>query len=253
MNRKSLALPLIIGASILAMIIISLDLRLPVVREVSGLALIFILPGLALALHLRSISGVFERITFSIGMSLVITMLSAFVLNLTPGGLRGDHWAIFLGTITLVLTTGTLVRGRTQPTGQPISGKPPTAHLRQFVVLMLAALITTGALSLARTSALQQHGPGFTQLWLLPSGDASPSTVRLGIQSNEHTVVAYRLQLGYAEQSIQNWPEIRLTPGERWETTISLPVQASDTRLEARLYKLHVPNVVYRQTWLWLK
>ncbi|NJM39698.1 MAG: DUF1616 domain-containing protein, partial [Anaerolineae bacterium] len=53
----------------------------------------------------RCFSGRFApsvRLMLSIGISFIITVLGAFLLNFTPGGIGNASWAILLGGITLV-------------------------------------------------------------------------------------------------------------------------------------------------------
>ena len=115
----------------------------------------------------------------------------------------------------------------------------------------LATVVTLGALSLARTPMPAPDIQGYTLLWIQPSGERIPIAVRLGMSSQELTSTGYRLQVKVGNQIIQEWPAIRLMPGEEWETTILMPVNSSSTAVvEAVLYRLDAPSVIYRRVML---
>ncbi len=72
------------------------------VRVLLGALLALVLPGAALAevlLHETSL-GAPERILLTFGLSLIVSALGAFLLQLTPWGLRPATWALLLSLIT---------------------------------------------------------------------------------------------------------------------------------------------------------
>jgi hypothetical protein len=49
------------------------------------------------------------------------------------------------------------------------------------------------------------------------------------------------------DQIVQDWPAISLMPGKEWSTTILIPVNSSSNdAVEAALYLLDKPDIVYR-------
>ena len=88
-------------------------------------------------------------------------------------------------------------------------------------------------------------------LWIQPVGHENKNAVRLGISNLEFIPTKYKLQAMADNQIIQEWSDIQLTPGERWEVTITIPLHSSQiSTVEALLYRLDAPDVIYRRATL---
>lgn len=227
------------------------------------LPLVLILPGYALisALFPRHTFGVFEFFLFSLGVSLIMVILSGLVLNATPFGLRASSWSILLAIITLAACTAAFIRRRRQNitvSGWPVRGKLGLlAH--QWMLLSLFTLLVCGTIVASIIGALQQAHPGFTQLWMLPvDGTGLEHTVQLGVSNKESMALDYSLDVSVNGKVVQKWPSIYLRSNEQWETTLTLPriTQATHTtgasRIEAMLYRADAPTKVYRNVVLWI-
>ena len=85
---------------------------LVILRWALGLVLVLFLTGyVALeALFPASQFNVFDRLALSVGVSLMIAMLSGFVLNFTPWGIRLVPIILLLVTLTICLATLALLR-----------------------------------------------------------------------------------------------------------------------------------------------
>jgi hypothetical protein len=60
--------------------------------------------------------------------------------------------------------------------------------------------------------------------------------------------VGYRLVVTLDDQVIYEWVSIGLQPGEKWEGAVVLPGLGSNSgSIEATLYRLDNPEVVYRR------
>jgi hypothetical protein len=85
-------------------------------------------------------------------------------------------------------------------------------------------------------------------LWILPNDTAQTPEVRLGIDSMEFAPVAYRLVVTLDDQVVYEWASIGLQPGGKWESAVVLPNLGSTSgNVEATLYRLDNPEVVYRR------
>ena len=79
------------------------------------------------------------------------------------------------------------------------------------------------ALREAQTEAIRQQSVGFTQLWVLPAGQADRAAVQLGVMSQEAALTRYRLRLEVDGRLVREWQSIALRPSEQWQQTIALP------------------------------
>ncbi len=224
----------------------------PAVRLVVALPLVFVLPGYAItaALFPRHSLGIPEQVLCSVGLSLVAVILGGFALNWTPWGLRAESWIALLFCATLGASVVAMLRRRRS---WPIAVMPSSVGLegRQGFLLGLAALVVVAAVGLALTPMPSQGIQGYTLLWILPASDGDPNAVRLGISSMEFTSTHYSLQVMVDGQIAQEWSDIQLAPNEKWESTAAVLGKSSGSRLiEAVLYRLDSPSVVYRRVTL---
>ncbi len=220
--------------------------------QVLVVPLVVVLPGfvLTVALFRHSLLTTAEQVLLSLGLSLVLAVLSGFVLDWTPWGLGTVSWLILLGSITLI-AGGVAFFGPGRKRLFPAGGAGlqfNRSSLRPLILFSLAALIVIAALVVTRNSAMNQSTPGFTRLWLLPDNAASQDRLRLGFNNQEATVTTYKLQVKSGSTNLQEWAAITLKPAEQWETTLALPPGLpSGGKIEASLYKAGAPAVVYRQ------
>jgi hypothetical protein len=122
----------------------------------------------------------------------------------------------------------------------------------EALLISLSALMVVAGLRLARTPTPAQGFQGYTLLWILPADEKADDAVRLGLSSNEFDATSYKLQLEVNDLILREWPAITLRPGQQWETSVVLPAaQTKDERVEALLYRLDAPDVVYRRGLLW--
>lgn len=253
MRHKSLDLVVGVSLTVIAIGIILTDVNNEVARGISTLLLVLVLPGYMLtgALFPNSTLGIPERVVFSLGFSLALVMISGLVLDRTPWGLQAGSWVILLSSVTL----GTALfiwwqRHKQPPTTQKRTGFG--LNIYQIVLCGLAILVAIGAIEAARIGAVRQPREGFTQLWLLPGDDESEGeTIRLGIISQELTTTKYTIQVKAGDDILHQWSPIELEPGGQWEMTVSIPVIYLKTTVEAILYRIEAPEIVYRRATLW--
>lgn len=258
MLRTSSDLLFISVVACLAGLFAGAGFTVPVLQALFGLPLALILPGYALTAiffppraldpNEHTLGGP-ERLLFSVGLSLIVTILGSLVLHWTHLGLTTFTWAILLIAITLVASLIAAIR-RNQETAfaLPSIGLTPP----QIAAIGLAVIIVMGAIAVARIPSPTRGLEGYTILWLLPSATDPTPGVRVGINSDEFSPVDYRLVLTLEAKPLQAWETIHLEPGENWETAVDLPPDATGL-VSGVLYRLDNPNTVYRQVELWYR
>ena len=251
MNRRFLYLA-ILGVLVPALDLVVVEPAIPFLGLVLGLPLVLILPGYALvaAIFPHRPPELPQRLLFTVGLSLSVTILGGYLLNLTPWGLRTETWIVLLGGVTLAGLTVAHLRRRDYPYRVASLSGAPHLHLggRQWLLLGLAALNVTGAIAVARIGAEEAPDTRFTQLWILQGNSSEPNAARIGVSNQEQTAVSFRLVVEIGSTLIADWSSLALQPGEKWETTVPLPADRTSTdRVLATLYRNDKPNTIYRQ------
>lgn len=247
MSRKRLDVLFVSGLAVLA---VALALAAPEGfpgRALGGLLLVLVLPGYALtAALLPSASlGRPERWGFSLGLSVVVSVLGGFGLAWAPGGLNATSWSLLLGGLTLLAAALAALR---RPAGQPLGLIWSAPRVALFAVTLL---VLGGAFKVAVVGAETQPWPPFTQFWLL-ADQPHPDTVRVGLHSAEQQPRSYLLRLHQADQVLESWGPIELGPGQSWETLANTSGVSSSEPVEAILFLAEAPTVPYRRTTLWI-
>jgi hypothetical protein len=261
-SGRAVRLMLVSLVALIAALATLTDVVPPLLRLLLAVPLVVIIPGYALvaaSCSEASISGA-ERLALSIGTSLALAVLGGLLLNWTPWGLQPASWGGLLSTFTIVAAAIALARERQRPTPVAVQPAPLRAGLGvgSAFVLASAVAIHVGTVYLARASAAMSAEDGFTQIWMLPTPEAAPTSVRLGVKSLETTEETYAVRLDIDGAPALTWTSIVLAPGASWETTTDIPAEASGaTVAEARLYRatgqpipdeeLNNPSLAYRR------
>ncbi len=252
MYRSSNDLLLVSLIASLAALSAWLGLTWPPVQAVFGLCLVLFAPGYALtaAFFPPRTLGFAERLLFTVALSLISTMLGSLALYWLQVPLRPVTWALLLAAITYYGSLLAWLRRRFIQSAAPALN----LSLPQAGILGLAGLAVVAAVSLARVPSGTTGLEGYTVLWILPTNVVDPPGVRIGITSMEFTPARYRLLVTVDGRPMREWDAISLGPGEKWEAVVPLSAQtAGPGKIEATLYRLDNPNVVYRQVSLWQK
>jgi uncharacterized membrane protein len=260
--RKSWDLALASALALAAMALTLLGASGPL-RLFLGLPLVLVLPGYALtaALFPRRAFDASERLLFSLGISIAVTILGGFLLNLSPWGLQADSWSVLLAYLTFGGCLAAFARRRFAPA--EMEGVGEQAHaaknhapghmtirlsIGQALLFGLAAALIVGAVVVSRDAAAQRPAADVIQLWILPG---EPGEVRVGVNNLVAVEATFRLQVLRDGHIIREWPALALTAGQKWAETVPVQAEAGRGPLEARLYRLEEPSVVYRRVTLW--
>jgi len=249
-----------------------LPVRPLLVGMVLGIPLVFFLPGYAVTQVLfpwrsegpRSASSqsvilgarlkigqpfsAVDYLVFSLGLSLVIDVITGLLLNLLPGGLQWQSWTLSLALVTEVFALLAVFLRRRQP-GKQKGVRGWHISFKEYVLLGSALVVVILALWLSIIRPPQPQ-PSFTQFWMLPSTQANKScAVHIGVQNFETTAVSYRIQVTRDGMQVTSWLSITLVPQQEWDrlVPISPGVASGDAVVDARLFRLDQPETVYRE------
>lgn len=250
MRLKNLDLILIVTIALMDVVWVLLPSHPSVVGIVLALPLVFLLPGYTLTealFYKRPFDGIY-RFIFSLGLSLAIDILSGFILNIFPTGLRAMSWAVFLGLLTVVFSLLVAYLRRGSSIGWirlPKFG----FGIHEYILLGLSIVVTILSIEYSAIEVVQQLHPDLTQLWMLPSTQADNNcAVRLGIHSFEPTAVTYRITMTVNGIQGNVWPSIVLAPQEKWDRLVPIPSRStSSIYVEVRLYKSDKPRAPYHE------
>jgi uncharacterized membrane protein len=209
---------------------------------------------MAWANHLALRGVVRGLMTIALGITLLI--VGGFVLNFTAWGLETRTWVFLIVAIILFNSVVALLRK------SPLTSEVPSTsvqtwrlelNVRQFVLLILAVVVTSASIAIARNGALSQADPEFSQLWMLSDTTPNSNQAVLGIKNEEQQPYTYHLQVVQGTTVIQDFPSIDLAPDAIWQGKVDLTgLTASDTPIEARLYRDNDQTEPYRTAQLWL-
>ena len=251
MSRQLNDLTVVMVSAVVCAILTLVASALPVIRLLGALPLVFFLPGYALgaALLPRRFFGLPERVLLSLGLSLIIVALGGLVLYWLGASLQAGTWALALSGFTVCASAiAWWRRSRSHSTDEPLPKLHFNVSRRDGLLVGLAMLVAIAAIGLARMPTPPKGVTGYTLLWMIPAGDGNANDYRLGVNSNEFSAGSYRLQLMLDGQVLREWPALQLAPGESWEIQIELPSDRVGVgSVEAKLYRLDNPDVVYRQ------
>jgi len=226
-----------------------------ILRIVAALPLTLFLPGYAIVAVAFGSSELAppKRLTLSVGVSLMVLVLGALVLNVFPFGIRTASWAVLLALVVVAACRGAaLRRGRPQPrrkSRSPLAGYRPSWGA---VAMLAAAVVLAGAaLVLAQKPLSAKHAEGFTALWMLPT-DSREDAVRVGVVSSEQDPASYRLTIEVGKSQSHDY-RVDLDPGEEESFEVEVPrAPGSRRHVVASLYREEKPQHLYRRVTRWL-
>lgn len=249
MNKRALDLLIVNGGALLALVVVLLGIENGLLRFLVGLPLVFLWPGYALTtLLMPQETDLLRRLAFSLGFSLLVVILGAFLLHWSGWGITPTSWVLLLSGVTLA--AGLVALRRRLDNGEAMVDFPaPALTLPQAGMVGTAALIGLVAFGVAYSGATNYPVSNFTQLWLTPvHQDPTAQTFAVGVRNLEPSALTYRLQLAVDGAIAGEWATLPLAPEEEWQATFQLPAGAAPDQhlVEARLFRAEAPETVYR-------
>jgi uncharacterized membrane protein len=225
-----------------------------IVRLAAALPLTLFLPGYAIvaAAFGSQELALPKRVTLSIGISLTVLVLGAFVLNIFPFGLRTWSWAVLLVLVVIAAARGAALRRaparRERPRARALPGRPAASSV---AFVSLALVIGIAALVLAQRPLPAKHALANTALWMLPT-DSDENAVAVGVISNQHDPHSYRLEVNLGQDRSRTY-RVDLDPGGERVYEIDVPPKPkARTHVVASLYRAGKPQKLYRRVTSWL-
>ena len=261
MQRNTFDIYLAVFGGLGAVALVLLHLNTGLIGIAIGLILVFLAPGyiVSMALFPQSNWSATERVILTLGISLAISVLGGIILYPLKIPLLPENWAFFYGSIILSIGIIAIIRRSKSYPARRKTDRAPASHahlmprLWQMALFGLSALIFIGAMVLVQSVAKYYPNTEIVQLWLLPAENSPSPSIRLGVMVNESAPAEYSLWLQRGGYIVKTWPHIRLTPGERWETTVQVnPNMLGTGPLEAYLYRYDQPTIPYRHVLLWM-
>lgn len=253
--RKTPQLLLIAVATVIAGAILWLDPQIGFIRPILSVFIIIMLGHTALlawGTGLRLRGAVWGLMTIILGLTIVT--MGGLILHFTPWGLQLHSWIGFIVGGTLVQVIVGLFRQASESATLPgTSVRSLQFELKpmQFVVLLLAVVITGASIMIARTGVTNQPKTSFSQLWMITDAN---NQVNLGIKNEEKQAISYRLVVQQGSRVIYEYPGLLLQPDETWQDVLEIDGdRVTDIPVEAVLYRSDEPNQAYRSVSLWLK
>ncbi len=262
MHPKNSDVFVVLGIVVLNAVWMLLPYHTWVVGILLALPLVFFIPGYMVieVLAYNRVLSVSHRATFSLGLSLAIDILSGFLLNAFPMGLRTQSWVVMLSCLTLVFALIILylrkddvqVSKRVTPVGsqRDRNGLSYVSQVgRTGVAFGLAAVLVVLSFFYATKGIAEQPRPGFTQLWMVPSTQRAQSCiVQVGMHSFENTSVKYHVLMTVNNTQTMSWSALVLAPDAVWEQSVAIPpMSTKNVLIEVRLYRDDKPATVYRE------
>jgi uncharacterized membrane protein len=252
MRLKNLDLFLVASITLLNIIWAQLPDQFVLAGIVWILPFIFICPGYILTrlfFSRRVLNGT-HLLLLSIGLSLVVIIVTGFILNLFPIGLQRRSWVIALGLPILALCPLLVYLRRHEQTQGILPVRfpfPGRVGLLIGLLLLLAMQIATLTVLYAAVGVVKQHSPGFTQFWMLPVVQTGKScAVRLGVRNVEGTALTYRVTMTVNATSVPP-TVVTLGPNQQWSELVPITqVTSNAIAVEAQLSREDQPGKIYR-------
>lgn len=180
--------------------------------------------------------GDLEGIVVATAVGLAFPILGGLVLQAARVPLHARAWVGLIGGLTLAGDAILLFRRRaarsTEAQERQVGWRPSAW---QVVTFGAALIVAVGAVGMAHARAVNQHYPGFTELWLSPLR-GNPAAADLGVANHHESAKRYRLVLSHQGRRDTTW-DLVLSNGETWRRTIAI---SSDHVTSADLYLLPV-------------
>jgi hypothetical protein len=224
-----------------------------VLAALLGIPLVLFAPGYAIVATLDPsargeppgllgdrLAGIPEKFALSIGISAAVAALTGLALNLTPWGLTSNSWVMVLAILTILAAMIAAKRREFHSPPRLTLMKVNAAHVS---LMAMAVVIVALASGIGWWGAQSETFPGYTQLWITPSGG---NAFEIGVRNVDPARERYKLTLDRSPGGSHQWPSITVGHGATWRTEVVLPPRHRAVVLRVNLYLATRPGVVYR-------
>jgi uncharacterized membrane protein len=243
---KALSIALVCVAPLIAAWVIGGSV---LILSIVVLPFAFVLPGaLLISLVTPRPSFDFEYLTLAVGLSLAVIVVVGLGLHFI-GFLNAVGWGVFITLISLcaVWRNSNLMIGYCKAIEALFVAK------NRGRIVVCAAVLGLMASSIAVASnGARQHRPfAYTELWLRPYDGRDLQRVLIGVRNQEKATLRYELEVLADDRILVRLPPFHLLEGEQRVEDLPIPTEwTGHGRLEARLYRLDQPTLIYRRAWL---
>jgi uncharacterized membrane protein len=231
------------------------------VRIGAGIILACFFPGYTLISSLfpkSSDLSLIERLSLSLGASIIIIALLGLILNYTPWGIQ--LYPVLISTVSFILITAALGYYRQQLISieqrfcitikSSYIKQPGTKRIERVLSILIAISIFTAISCLIYTIAKPKVGERFTEFYILNSkhvaddypiriSNGTSVNITLGIINHEQITSSYRVTVKIDDISIEEIDLGQLAPEGKYEKEIQIipKKMGNNQRLEFILYK----------------
>ncbi len=250
MRSKYFDLLFIIALTIVNIVWSLLRIQVPFIGIILAFPLVFFVPGYTLAkimLYNKS-SDKTHFLILSIGLSIALSIVNGFVLNLFSFGLQATSWTVSLGLISSFFALISVYLG--QRSSIQIHLTPLKSGISRYFLVGIAVTLVVFSFWYSTITIAQEPQQGFTQFWMLPAKQQSSQScnISVGVRNFEATTTTYRIEMSINGTQAKSWTSVVLAPQQEWDQAIPVDTTASNTMyLEAQLYRADKPNSMYRE------
>lgn len=228
-----------------------LHIQVPFIGIILALPLVCFIPGYMLAkimLYNKS-SDKTHFLILSIGLSIALSIVNGFILNLFSFGLQATSWTISLGLLSTLFALFSVYLGQRSSIhiGLPLSKN----NSSKYLMVGIAVTIVVVSFWYSTSTTAQEPQQGYTQFWMLPAKEQSTQScdISVGVRSFETTTTTYRIEMTINGTQTKSWTSVVLAPQQAWDQAIPVDTTTSSSPiyLEAQLYRADKPNSMYRE------
>lgn len=217
-------------------------------RALIAVPFMLIAPGYLVTTALPPLrhAGTAHKLLYTFTLSIALNIVVGFLLHWTPWGLNQRSWVVAITLICVAAAVAGLRQNSITLQPPPFAAEWIRRNRRGMGIMVVALLLTGGAVWMAARPADTRAVEGYTMLWMTPSLDSAAAGASIGVQSMEFADQAYSLQIQRDGRALDTWT-FTLAPGQRWESDVDLSLDTTSSDLVAVLYRSDVPDKAYRR------
>lgn len=257
--RRQLEFIAIMAWTLISLGVVLADVPSVPLRTVLAFPVIFIFTGYAFQALIFSGEGLTdtERVTYTIGLSFIFTILGGFVIYLSPWKLEPVSWMVYFTVMILLFSVMAMLKRFSSAMGEPLSYRViQRGNRTQYAWFAVALIIVGVAFWGSRLAAENQPYDGFSQLWMVPEEEQDVILVEVGFRNYEEHITSYRIEVFTNKAVLLDKEGIELIPDEAWKVEFNVPKRVFPEYMTARLYLADDPTTIYREVilyphWRW--